>query len=75
MILYLGKYSKTNIYENIYEFLKKINVENEFNKFVIIKNEKIKTAKCEYLKNEFMLIQQIKENINHEQFIKILMSN
>jgi len=54
------------------DFLKKINVEDEFNNFVIIKNEKYKSIKNEYLKKENMIINEIKAKIKNNQFVEII---
>lgn len=54
------------------DFLKKINVEDEFNKFVIIKNEKYKSIKNEYLMKENMIINEIKAKIKNNQLVEII---
>ena len=54
------------------DFLKKINVEDEFNNFVIIKNEKYKSIKNEYLMKENMIINEIKAKIKNNQFVEII---
>lgn len=72
IILYLTKYSKTDLYKDMIDFLKKINIEDEFNKFVIIKNEKYKSIKNEYLIKENMIINEIKAKIKNNQFVEII---
>ena len=75
LIMYLGKFSENNIFSIYQDLLKKNNIEDEFNKLVIIRNGKIKTPKDEYLKNENEIIKKINENIKRDEFFKILMSN
>ena len=72
IILYLAKYSKNDLYKDMIDFLNKINVEDEFNKFVIIKNEKYKSIKNEYLKKENMIINEIKVKIKNNQLVEII---
>lgn len=72
IILYLTKYSKTDLYKDMIDFLKKINIEDEFNKFVIIKNEKYKSIKNEYLMKENMITNETKAKIKNNQFVEII---
>ena len=75
LCVYLQKYTQNQIYSNIQNFIKKIGVEEEFNEFVLIRNNKIKTSKKEYLTKENAITKKINDKINREEFNKILMEN
>ena len=75
MIINLGKYNHTNNYEKLNVLLEKIKVEDEFNKLVILKNEKFKTTRASYIIEEKKIIQMISDKIKSDDFLKILGSN
>ena len=75
LIINLGKYNHTNNYEKLNVLLEKIKVEDEFNKLVILKNEKFKTTRASYIIEEKKIIQMISDKIKSDDFLKILGSN